>query len=432
MIEKVVEGRAYINGTFTECCIGIDEGRIVSIKRELKGEERYRFPRSVIIPAAIDMHVHFREPGFPKKEDFFTGTLSAAFGGISCVIDMPNTNPPTLNISSLLDKIALASRKACIDFGLYGCISNDNINDIERMNKMVTAFKVFLGESTNSLVMDMDKIDLLTKLNLSKVIAFHAEDEMCLEKYRFKAGNIKEYASSRPSICERKAIERLLETFSMDKKNIHICHITSSASLDIMQSKPNNFTVGVTPHHLLFNVDMEIKPDTYLKVNPPIRGKLDQESLWDGLRIGYIDVIESDHAPHTIDEKEKEFWEAPSGIPGTETMLPLMLYQFTMRDIPLAKLINMVCEKPADMLGVPKGKIDVGRDADLVVINLRNVERIKAEKLHSRCGYTPYEGFKAVFPTHLFVRGEMIIDSKEFVGDMGYGEYISRGENLHE
>ena len=423
MIEKVIEGKAYVEGAFSECCIGIEHGKIVKIAKLLKGEEHIRL-KGLILPAAIDIHVHFRDPGFPEKEDFSSGTISAAFGGVSCVLDMPNTSPATTTPNLCKDKISIGEKKAFIDFGIYAGINEENIDYLNDLSQFCTGYKVYLGETTNVGAVDIETLDKLFLQDIKKPIAFHAEDKRCLDRHKGKVTSLLEHAKTRPSSCEKKAIDEILK-LSNSNLNMHICHISSSAALySLSSSKQKNITIGVTPHHLLFKASKDLKPQTYYKVNPPIRGIIDQEALWEGVTSGEIDVIESDHAPHTLEEKEGDFEEAPSGVPGTETLFPLMLYQFIRRNIPIDKLITMVCEKPAKIFGLPKGKIEIGRDADLMVIEPKNVDKIKGENLHSRCGWTPFEGFSAIFPTDLFVRGERIIEERELVGERGFGRFV--------
>ncbi len=423
MIEKVIEGKAYIDGNFTECCIGIENGKIVDIKRDLKGEEVYRFPHSIILPAAIDIHVHFRDPGFPNKEDFSSGSLSAAFGGVSLAIDMPNTNPPTITLDDFIEKKRSTERKSYIDFGLYAGITETNIDELSKLSEIATAFKVYLGSSTNAMVYHADDLNKLKNYANQNVILFHAEMEECLRNHRSIENSIKDHAASRPSVCEKDAVDRILNIFSEESK-IHLCHLSSALSFQSLSYKPRNITVGVTPHHLLFNFSQKFKTQSYYKVNPPIRSPIDQDVLWNNIQSGKIDIIESDHAPHTIKEKEQDFQSAPSGVPGTETMFPLMLYQFIKRGIPLQRLISLISENPARRFNIKKGSIKIGNDADIIVVNIKNVEKIKSDRLHSRCGWSPFDGYNAIFPTHLFVRGESIVEERELSGDRGFGRFV--------
>ncbi|HEC81863.1 MAG TPA: amidohydrolase, partial [Thermoplasmatales archaeon] len=388
MIEKVIEGKAYVNNEFIECCIGVEEERIVAVKKVLMGEKTLRFRKGLILPAAVDVHVHFRDPGFPRKEDFFTGTMAAAFGGVSCVFDMPNNNPPATTLASCKRKVSLVERKACIDFGIYAGVTTKNLERLSDLAKIVSAFKVFLGESTNTAAFDQELLSILASKPLGRVVAFHAEDDKCLSMNKVREENLKDHVLSRPSECEKVAVEKIIKCFSSSTRHrVHLCHVSSSAAIESLSKKPKNFTVGVTPHHLLLASDGELPlQQTYYKVNPPLRGSKDRDSLWNALFSGVIDIVESDHAPHTVEEKEMEFEKAPSGLPGVETMLPLMLYQFTKRGIPLSRLISLMCEKPAETFGVNKGRIASGNDADLIVVDLKDVERVNVDELHSRCG----------------------------------------------
>jgi dihydroorotase len=408
LIEKVIEGRAFVKGRFSECCIGIEQGRIAKVGKVVTGERRVKL-KGLILPAAIDVHVHFRDPGFPEKEDFSSGTISAAFGGVSYIIDMPNTVPPTTTAALCREKIGIGERKAYIDFGIHAEINENNVEDLSSLVKHCTAFKVYLEKIADSVINRIPELE--------KVVAFHAEDKECLNRYKDGATNLLEHAKARPSVCEERAVKKILKCSA---SRVHICHISSIAALHVLSRK--QVTVGVTPHHLLFKASKDLKPQTLYKVNPPLRSGLDQEALWDS--ISSIDVIESDHAPHTLDEKEQDFSVAPSGMPGTETMFPIMLYQFIRRGLSINRLISLVCERPAEIFTLPKGKIEVGRDADFMVVEPKNVEKIKGENLHSRCGWTAFEGFPAIFPKELFVRGERVIEDGELVGERGFGRFI--------
>jgi len=204
-----IEGKAYVNGTFNDCCIGIKDGKISDIKKILKGDEHIDFGNKLIIPAGVDLHVHFRDPGMTHKEDFSTGSIAAAFGGISCVFDMPNTIPQTTNVQTLNDKIVSAGKKSYVDFGVYAGITNSNLNNIESLSKNCNGFKIYLGSSTNSL--KFSKVNLRNTLKeiskTDKPVLFHAEDEELLIKNKGIESNIVDHLRFRPSVCEETSIK---------------------------------------------------------------------------------------------------------------------------------------------------------------------------------------------------------------------------------
>ena len=425
-MDLTIEGKAFVNGAFNDCCIGIKNGKISSVKKILKCENHINFGKKLVIPAGIDIHVHFRDPGMTPKEDFKTGSLAAAFGGISCFFDMPNTIPQTNTVQSLNEKITSADKKSYIDFGLYAGVDDINFNVIDKLSNLCSGFKIYLGDSTNAKGFETKNLrdNLINISKTKKPVLFHAEDSKELIRHKRREENLSDHLKSHPSICEEISIKNIINaSYGLNIKS-HICHLSSIEGLDVLEKKPSNITVGVTPHHSLLSLNKQLVPQTFYKVNPPIRSEFDKESLFNAILNGSIDLIESDHAPHTIKEKDTDFNEAPSGIPGVETMLPLFLYLSKKEKIHISRLISLICEKPAELLGISKGKIEEGKDADLIVIDLKNESKIKSENLHSKCGWSPFEGWPAIFPSHLFVRGEKVIEGNEIQVGQGFGKFV--------
>ena len=427
----VVEGNAYFEGKLKKLCIGIEDGKIVAMKKILKGDPHMDFGEGLILPAGIDIHVHFREPGFTGKEDFATGTMSAAYGGIGTVVDMPNTNPPVASPSGLMEKLKLAQRKACVDFGLYAAITPEG--DLPALSRMCTGFKLYLSGSTAAhaiAISDSATLKPLVGSAAGKVVAGHCEDETLFRKIIQK--NLEQYLEARPGASESAAVEKFLALGGAGSR-LHVCHVSAKESVGIIRDAKNRIvnksmqielTCEATPHHMLLNSKFDL--GAFGKVNPPLRSGGDQVALWNAFNDGTVDILASDHAPHTFGEKQ-EFETAPSGVPGVETMLPLMLLQAQKGRIGLDRLVNAVSEKPAELFGLNKGKIAIGKDADLIAVDPRCTEKISAKRLHSKCGWTPYEKFEAMFPVMTMVRGEEIISGGEFVGKHGFGMYISQG-----
>ena len=425
-MDLTIEGKAYVDGDFQDCCVGVTDGKISAIKKILKGDKHYKFGHKLILPAGIDLHVHFRDPGMTHKEDFSTGSMAAAFGGISCVFDMPNTIPQTTNPQALSDKIDLAKKKSFVDFGIYAGVTNDNIKRIADLGKQCSGFKIYMGSTTNSLQIDTINLKQAFKeiVSTNKPVLIHAEDDACLDGHSIKENNLADHLRSRPSKCEEKAISDVIEATRGINLKVHICHLSSYAGLELLKNRTENISCGATPHHLLFGIEKNTRSQTHYKVNPPIRTSFDREALFDGIRTGLVDIIESDHAPHTLEEKDVEFDDAPSGIPGVETMFPLFLYLAKEGKLPFQRLIHLVCEKPAEILGIPKGKLEVGRDADFIVVDIKKTCKIKSENLHSKCEWSPFENWPAIFPTHIFIQGEKLIEDQEMLGREGFGRFV--------
>lgn len=483
MLDLVVEGNACLDGKLTKCCIGIDDGKIVAIKKILKGDQHFDFGDKLIMPAGIDIHVHFRDPGLTDKEDFSTGTLAAGFGGISCIMDMPNTVPPVLSRNGVLEKLEIVSKKTHIDFGLYSSITEKT--KVPETADVCSAFKIYLASTTGELLFSRDKLlaPILKQINAShRVPAIHAESEKIIKKLLKDANppkNLHEHYRSRPNEAEIRAISRVLDvakgwdsknsknllkeltnqkyqnlqtkpqtkrlqitknenvddtqvTKSVDKQ-IHICHVSTAEAVELLRSyrveHANNnkklvrITTEVTPHHLLLNENF--KDGAFGKVNPPLRRTEDQAALWSALADGTIDVLASDHAPHTLEEKSERFNLAPSGLPGVETMLPLMMAHVKHNRLSLARLVSAISTIPAQIFGLPKGRLAVGYDGDLAVLDFYQEIPIKVKNLHSKCGWTPFEKMDAIFPILTIVRGHVVVkDGNQEIGP-GLGKYYN-------
>ncbi|MGI5961775.1 MAG: dihydroorotase [Methanomassiliicoccaceae archaeon] len=407
-MDLVVEGRAYVRGKLGHWAIGIEDGRIVEIARSIRGGERMNLGDLIILPGAIDPHVHLRDPGLTDKEDFATGTLAAACGGVTTILDMPNTLPPAVTAEKLAEKKEAIARKAWVDYGLFaGCMPGA---DIEAMAPMAVGFKVFMGSSTGRLLVteDKDLARIAAQVNRTgKVLSVHAEDENLIQ--HDVESTPPDHLRNRPAAAEVSAIRRL----SSLPGQINVCHVSSAEGLQALKDLP--FTKEVTAHHMLLDRDSEGK--AYAKVNPPLRTKEDRLALFQAFISGEIDMLASDHAPHTIEDKEMEFDAAPSGMPGVETTVPMMLALMKRGTVPVEVLVSAMAEKPASVFGLEKGRLEVGRDADLMVIDPRAASPIKVNNLHSKCGWTPFEGREAIFPHMVFVRGQLVVEDGDPVGE---------------
>jgi len=442
----VVDGNIFYDGKIVKACVGIIDGKIQAIKKIIKGEKYKDFGYRLILPAGIDAHVHFREPGLVKKEDFYNGSLCAALGGISCVLDMPNTKPPVVSISNLEDKVSIAKRRSHVDFGFFALpTSSMNLGSIEALSKLAIGFKIFMaGASKDLMVKDENELHRLIEMiaKTGKIISIHAEDEDMIEENKkgLIPKNLQDHNKIRSEDAELSAIKKILNINSKYNAKIHFAHLSSAKSVELLRSikkevslsnslsnitKISNISSEVTPHHLFLteNFSMPSRPSKpgFGKVNPPLRKPTDRESLYNALLDGTIDILASDHAPHTIEEKEDEFERVPSGMPGVETSLPMFLSILKHNYIELPKLVQIFSTRPAEIFGLNKGKIEVGYDADLIVIDMHDEEKIKSSRVHYKCGWTPFENFFAIYPEYTFVRGNMVVENKEIVGDPGLG-----------
>ncbi len=413
-MDSVVEGNLFIDGEIRKGCVGIEDGTIVSVKKVLEGGRHFDFGEKLIFPAGLDVHVHFREPGQTEKEDFFTGTRAAAMGGITFVMDMPNNKPPTMSRSAIDWKASRVRRKACVDFALYGGIGEHS--DISAMAHVCKAFKVYLS-GDNEMFVPIEKMeDVLQKVKESgRILAIHAENPECIK--RGEARNLSEHERNRPVECEAEEIGRILEINRNVGAGIHICHVSSSRSIDIL--KGSDASMGVTPHHIFLSTSSKFTYEAMGKVNPPLRSEEERRNLLGAVRNGFGGIIESDHAPHLLEEKE-DFSTAPPGMPGVDTTLPLMMGEVKRERMNLSAVHRLMCRNPARTFGINKGDMEVGRDADLVVIDFRE----KKIKSYSKCGWSAYEGQMGVYPSHVFLGGEMIVENGEFTGGEGMGDMV--------
>ena len=410
----VLEGRALLKGELVDCCVAVKDGRIAEIKKVIGGSESLDFSDNLLLPAAVDMHVHMREPGKEYKEDFFTGTMAAAFGGVSCVIDMPNTIPMTTGARALKEKHLLLQQKANVDYGLWGLLAPGS--DVAALSRGTVGLKFYMSETTGTAGTPVAEWSSLSRKSGEAIVAVHPEHPS--EILPGSPRDLEDYNRSRPPASEARAIKDAGALFG----NVHMCHVSSREGLlALLESRRSRkgglISAEVAPHHLLLNAKSPL--GAMAKVNPPVRAVDDQAALWVALANGQIDAVATDHAPHTVEEKREDFWQAPSGIPGVETGFPLMLRAVKDGRLTLERCIEACCEWPAKRLGLKKGRIEVGYDADIVAVHMRDVTKIKDGGMHSKCGWTPYSGMEAIFPKMTMVRGSIVMRNGSMAAERG-------------
>jgi len=385
----------------------------------------------LVFPGVVDEHVHMREPGLTYKEGFEAGTAAAAAGGVTTILDMPNTIPPVDSSGKLREKKRLLEDKAYVDFGLYGVLHDSNIDEIEEMwSEGAVGFKVFLGPTTGDIPPPSDKT-LIEAFEKSAAqgftLAFHAENYSLVEYYTEKIkkvglDNPEAYPDSRPSICEEEAVSRIIILARKTGGRALIVHTSTSEAVSLIkEAKMKNVKVycETCPQYLLLDRKAYRRFGSLVKINPPLREESDQEALWSGLREGVIDTIGSDHAPHTYEEKTMgNIWEAAAGFIGVETLLPLMLDSALRGLIPIEKIPLLLSENPARIFGIypRKGCINVGADGDLIIVDPAQESMIDSEKLHSKHKITPYDGVKIKGRIrYTILRGVKIVEEGEIV-----------------
>lgn len=421
-MEVVVEGNCYVSGRLERCCVGIENGRISKIAKTLDGDRVYNFGSKTVLPGAVDAHVHFRDPGMTSKEDFGTGSTAAICGGVTCVFDMPNTKPPTTTLSALRDKRRIAESRSLVDFGLFAGLRPGT--DVATLSKEAIGFKLYMASTTGELLvpsLDQVKAELRAVAASGKVLAVHAEDESLRRKEPEET--LEDHMKNRSADCEASAIRKVIG--AAKDCRVHICHVSAKNSVPLVSRVPN-LTSEVTPHHLL--LDTSSRLGTLAKVNPPLRRRDDRQGLFQALKNGSFDIVASDHAPHTLEEKEEDFDYAPSGMPGTETMLPIMLQHVRERHLELGRAVRLLCERPGEIYGVKKGKIAPGYDADFTVVDMNAVSTIKGSRLHSKCAWSAFEGMHAIFPKAVLLRGEVMVEDGFVVGERKGRDVVGRSQ----
>lgn len=406
-----------------ECSIGIENGKIVSVKKiSPKSGEIIDIKGNVILPGLIDGHVHFRDPGFTYKEDFKTGSIAAACGGFTTVLDMPNTNPKTTTADAFLEKVKIASKKSVIDFGLHAGV--DDTREIKKMAELKPAsFKIYMDLIDNPYLTEI--FSEINKLSEDHLISIHAEDRDIVkhctdEKKNEEELNPEIYADARPPLSEEVAVSNAISMAKHFDSAIHICHVSTQKSINLINDAKENckVTSEITPHHLFLDDSYLKKCGNFAKTNPPLRDKEHRLNISD---LGNIDIMGTDHAPHTVEEKEKNVWDAPPGIPNLETTLPLLLTHVNQNKMIIGDIKRLLCENPAKIFNLKnKGKIAVGMDADFVVVDMKKEGVINPDEFKTKAKYSPFKGFKVKgMPVMTIVRGNVVMNNGEVFENEG-------------
>jgi len=421
----LINGKVVSHKGVKEAQVLVRKGKIAAVGKKVKvpkGAQVIDVKGMHILPGLIDVHVHFRTPGMTSKEDWTTGSKAALAGGVTTVLDMPNTNPPTVDAATLKKKREIVKKKALVNYGFYVGATVNNADKVFKL-KNIAGIKLFMGSSTgNLLIKDKQKLEEFFKKSKGALIAVHAESEECIQRNMENVGSSKKtniHNLIRSPQCAHEALKEVLHLAKKYGTRVHICHISTDREVnDIRKFKSKKVTAEVTPHHLFFTDKDYPMFGNLIKVNPPIRGLIDQVALWEGLKKGWIDIVATDHAPHLLEEKERPYTNAPSGIPGVQTMLPLLLNAVNDKKLTLENVVKLTSYDPAKMFGIKnKGELKVGADADITIVNMKKPERVMTKYLFSKCGWSPYNDWVLKgWPVMTFVNGELMYEWRDKFG----------------
>jgi len=368
-----------------------------------------------VLPGVIDTQVHFREPGLEHKEDLATGTAAAILGGVTAIFEMPNTKPGTTTAADLEEKLRRAQGRAFCDYAFFMGATAANARDLGELERLpgCAGVKIFMGSSTGDLLVEDDEAILEVLRHGSRRVAVHCEDEARLRERRHLAeeGRPETHPVWRDEQTAFLATERLLRLARQAGRRVHVLHVTTQEELQLLAASKEIATMEVTPQHLTLRAPaIYEKIGTLAQMNPPIRSGRHQEALWLALRGGVVDVIGSDHAPHTLEEKARPYPRSPSGMPGVQTLLPILLDHVHHGRLTLQRLVDLTSAGPARVFGLAgKGRLAVGYDADFSVVDLAAKRTISNHLQASRCGWTPFDGWEVQgWPVATIVRGTLV------------------------
>ena len=395
-----------------------------------------------LLPGAVDVHVHFREPGGSHKETWVSGSRSAAAGGVTTVVDQPNTAPPTVDGAAFDEKDEIAAA-SLVDYGLNGGVTPDWDPESLFDRPLFALGEVFLADSTGEMGIDADLFE--TALDEAAArdapVTVHAEDATLFDESALDrdlggtgtAATADAWSAYRTAEAEVAAVERALDAAAERDARVHVAHASTPEAVDAVTKARETgaadrtdgpaITCEVTPHHLYLSRERARSLGTFGRMNPPLRSEERREAVFARLRDGGVDVVATDHAPHAVDEKRQGLVDAPSGVPGVETLYPLLLESARKGELSLERVRDVVAANPAAVFGLDrKGRVAEGYDADLVLVDTADSREIAAAALHSACGWTPFEGFRGVFPELTLVRGDVVYERDPATGAVSFGE----------
>lgn len=439
-------GRVYHAGEWHEIDLGITDGQVTHITNgPLEAEQSLELDGELVVPGMVDGHVHFREPGYEDKEGIERGSAAAAAGGVTTVIEMPNTVPPVTTVNRLKEKVELFRQQSHVDFGLYGALTEGNIRtgDVQELAQAgITAFKTFMATSFGPLLIDnlgelYTAFEAVAKTGLPVYI--HAEDQEYLQEFErrvLKRGikGIDQFVQSRPPIAERTAVGDVIEIVRETRTRTVIVHVTTSQAVEQIKAATRRglpIDAEVTPYHLSVDRSLLTEIGTRGIGTPPVRSTENREQLLKQFDAGTITLLGSDHAPHTIAEKDRPPLEVAPGMPQLETALPVMLELVNRGQTSVKRIVKTYAEAPARLHGLypRKGTLTVGADADFIVLDLDRSLTVDADSFESTARYSPFEGWELTgMPILTYQRGRKVAEDMDVVSNPGEGVYMTPHE----
>src|SRR4051812_26175859 len=413
---KLTGGRVHLPSGPADVDVGVRDGKIVAIGEVGDAGETIDCRGLDVLPGVIDSQVHFREPGLEAKEDLESGSRAAVLGGVVAVFEMPNTKPNTDSEAAINDKLARAEDRMWCDHAFYVGATSANaelLGELERLPG-TAGVKIFMGASTGDLLVSDDRELARVLAHGRRRVAIHAEDEPRMQARLSEriSGDPSSHPVWRDDESAILATRRILALARAARRQVHVLHVTTPAELELLGQNKDIATCEVTPQHLtLAGEDAYPRLGTFAQMNPPIRSGAHRDGLWEWLRQGVVDVMGSDHAPHTREEKAKTYPQSPSGMPGVQTLLPLMLNHVAEGRLTLQRLIDLTSAGPQRVFGIAgKGRIAVGYDADFTVVDLKARWTIEESWLASKCGWSPFTGETLTGrPVGTFIRGAQVM-----------------------
>ncbi|QKC99813.1 dihydroorotase [Mesorhizobium sp. NZP2298] len=417
--------------------IGVKDGRIAVIGdlRQASAGETIDCRGLHVLPGVVDSQVHFREPGLEHKEDLETGSRAAVLGGVTAVFEMPNTNPLTTSEATLADKVRRGSGRMHCDFAFWVGGTRDNARDVGELERLPGAagIKVFMGSSTGDLLVEDDEGVASILRNTRRRAAFHSEDEFRLRERLGERieGDPSSHPVWRDEIAALRCTERLVRIAREARARIHVLHISTAEEILFLEQHKDVATCEATPHHLTLSADDYARLGTLIQMNPPVRASHHRDGVWHGIAQGIVDVLGSDHAPHTLAEKAKPYPASPSGMTGVQTLVPIMLDHVNAGRLTLQRFVDLSSHGPQRIFGLArKGRIAAGYDADFTVVDMKRRETITNAQAGSKAGWTPYDGKEVTgWPVGTVIRGRRVMWEGEIVTP-GQGRAVEFSEAL--